>query len=186
MRIILLINIFCLGLCSDIIIMALGSNKDDILYDRVKTAVDFAINQKEYFNITWYLSGGVKSKYYNVKSEAEKMMEVINYYKYLSRDLKWSIEIDKISTNTAENFLNFKNWIEKKNYKPYIYIVTSKFHKIRAEKILKEIIPEISFNWLLGNLEYPNCNQDEEFHSKNINEDVKNAIRHFYKIQKDL
>lgn len=173
-----IIVIFLMYYCQaeKISIMVLGCHMDDILNDRMETALKLA---KKHPNdeITWYLSGGIKNQLNNkIQScEANKMEKI------LPSNNKWKFELDKISQNTAENFLNFEKWIEE-NFFDRNYIVTSKFHYERANNILKRISKSFSkFIWILGDLDYPNSNSDEIFHSKNILSDVEKAFTRFYK-----
>merc|ERR1711871_172125 len=87
----------------------------------------------------------------------------------------WKYHLDTKATNTAENFAYFRQWVEKEDAGE-IYIATSSFHHQRALSIVKGILVNLRYNWLLGNLGYPNCKNDERVHSKNIHIDIKNAI----------
>ena len=168
-RIILLFIIYCnLVLSKNIVILVLGSHMEPILNDRIKTALNFAETKEE--KITWYLSGGIKN--HGKISEASKMKKLI------SSNSKWKFEIDERSRNTAENFANFKKWI-KKQPSSDVYIATSYFHYQRANKIINGIIGNINVNWLLGELDYPNCHNDEIIHSRNIDNDIRKAINYF-------
>ena len=55
-------------------------------------------------------------------------------------------------------------------------ISTSEFHKTRAEKIFKGVIPEINPVWNLSNSYCSQCWNDEKIHMKNIVNDVQRAI----------
>lgn len=155
-----------------ITILVLGSHMDDILSDRMNTAIKFANSQKRNVQITWYLTGGTKHKLDDLvhqESEASKMVSHLDFTK------NWNFYLDTKATNTAENFAYFRRWVEKEDPGD-IYITTSLFHHKRATSIVKGILVDLEYNWLLGELGYPNCMHDEEIHSRNIPTDIKNAI----------
>ena len=152
-------------------ILVLGCHMDDILSDRMNTAIDFANKQPDEVQITWYLSGGTKHKLDNMlhHSEATKMVGKLDLTK------NWKYHMDTKATNTAENFAYFRHWLEK-NSPDDIYITTSSFHHQRASSIVKGILGGFRYKWLLGNLDYSNCKSDEVIHSRNIDTDINNAI----------
>jgi len=158
----------------NIVILILGCHIDYIQYDRIETALQYVSNLDDNeYNITWFLTGGNKHQYIIEYSEAYKMN-----YKY---NLNAIIE-DK-ATNTAENFVYFKLWLEKQtiNYDAII-VSTSKFHskrsQILADKILKkEII------WIFGKKSFSYCYTDEIKHMYNIYNDTINAIDLYNKLK---
>ena len=155
-----------------ITILVLGCHMDNILSDRMETAINFANKQPKDVQITWYLSGGTKHKLDNMishQSEANKMVDRLDFQK------NWRYHLDTKATNTAENFAYFRQWVEKEEDSE-IYITTSSFHHQRAMSIVKGILVGLNYNWLLGELGYPNCKYDEIIHSKNIHTDIRNAI----------
>ena len=172
MKIILILAIINLINCYKIVIFVLGCNIEEILQNRINTALTFA--NKYDGEIVWYLSGGIKDKVYsNTKTEATKMKNLIK------EKNNWSFKLDSKAKNTAENFLNFQQWIQE-NFFDKVYISTSKFHYTRANAILKEINNSSNYNWLLADLDYQGSFNDELIHSKNIISDVEKAINRFY------
>lgn len=161
-----------------VVILVLGCHMNDILEDRMNTAVDFA--KRIDMPITWFLSGGTKNQLDKLSlskqaegrtdNEAEKMANWIN-----PENKNWKIELDVKSKNTAENFAYFRSWVEREeNVK--IYVVTSEFHHLRASSILSGIT-SINVNWLLSPKACSWCVSDEKIHNKNIHSDIGNALR---------
>ena len=159
-----------------ITILVLGSHIDNLLQDRMKTAIDFAKKQPEDVEITWYLTGGIKNKMDSLiqTNEAEKMKNMLS-------SKKWNYIIENKAQNTAENFAYFRHWVEKQ-VDSEIYVATSSFHHERAKKILDGIIPNYRYTFLLGQLDYPSCNSDELVHSRNIRNDIRNAIEKYQQL----
>ena len=158
-----------------ITILVLGSHMDNLLQDRMETAIDFARKQPEEVEITWYLTGGIKNKMDSLvqTNEADKMRSFL--------PKKWNYIIENKAQNTAENFAYFRHWIEKQ-VDSEIYVATSSFHYERAKKILDGIIPNYRYTFLLGQLDYPSCNNDEIIHSRNIRNDIRNAIEKYQQL----
>lgn len=154
------------------VFLVLGSHHDEILKDRVDTAIKY-INQNFLVleNINWYLSGGKKFSN-NQLTEAEKMSNLITEnWEIFNHNNK--IHYDYKSRNTAENIATFKKWLEINKNISNIYIVTSKFHHDRASQIFNGIFNNsINFKWILGEEEYLNCYFDEKIHEKNIKSDI--------------
>ena len=174
--IVLIYSLLCIAVYeSNIVIMVLGSHMEDILDDRLNTALNFAKSQPPDTKITWYLTGGIKNKLESIDQtcEADLMKSKIKNRK------NWNFELDTKAKNTAENLLFFKSWLKNKELNK-VYIATSRFHYIRANIMSKLILNDTKFDWLLGNLEYPNCKMDEIFHSRNIKSDVRKAIKSNY------
>ena len=163
------------------VFLVLGSHIDEILKDRVNTAIKY-INQNFLVleNINWYLSGGKKFSN-NQLTEAEKMSNLITEnWEIFNHNNK--IHYDYKSRNTAENIATFKKWLEINKNMTNIFIVTSKFHHDRANQIFRGIFNNSSnFKWVLGEAEYLNCFLDEKIHSKNINKDIE-SIKFFYSL----
>jgi predicted transcriptional regulator len=141
--------------------------------DRVSTALKYydSLNLDEN-NVYWYLSGGVKNALETKQTEASKMLTQM---KSLGKS---NIILDTSATNTAENFRNFNKFIKELESSTKIVIVTSDFHKVRAEKFFygfftRENQPE----WILSPLECPTCRQDEIYHMRNVVSDIEKAIK---------
>lgn len=149
--------------------IVLGCHLKDIQTKRILTAIDFSKNNE---SLTWFLTGGVKYAITSAISEADDMKQFLL--------LESNVIIDTDAKNTAENFLNFKNWYKLANFteQPQIVITTSSFHKNRAEKIFKGIFHDIEIDplWNLSQFACPSCWSDELIHMKNVDLDVKKAL----------
>ena len=111
-------------------------------------------------------------------------LEISNFEKFYVNNItmnKWNYIYDTIATNTAENFIMAKKYLdnEKKHYSE-IYIITSSFHYNRAKKIADKLINK-NVKWILGNSELVDSNYWENIHIKNVDIDVNKAIEKFYK-----
>ena len=157
------------------VILVLGCHMNDILEDRMSTAVKFAkqIDQP----ITWFLSGGTKTQIEGMiqQNEADDMAYFVS-----NENSNWNIELDTKATNTAENFAYFRKWIEA-NEDTDIYIVTSEFHHYRASSIMDGIIKS-PVKWILGAKACPWCVRDENMHIKNVRNDIKKALAVYDKL----
>ena len=167
-----------------ILLILLGCNISYLLNDRISTAIQFA-NKFNNTNINWFLSGGIKNPNIDTITEAEKMaLEISNFEKIYVNNItmnKWNYIYDTIATNTAENFIMAKKYLdnEKKHYSE-IYIITSSFHYNRAKKIADKLINK-NVKWILGNSELVDSNYWENIHIKNVDIDVNKATEKFYK-----
>ena len=167
-----------------ILLILLGCNISYLLNDRIYTAIQFA-NKFNNTNINWFLSGGIKNPNIDTITEAEKMaLEISNFEKIYVNNItmnKWNYIYDTIATNTAENFIMAKKYLdnEKKHYSE-IYIITSSFHYNRAKKIADKLINK-NVKWILGNSELVDSNYWENIHIKNVDIDVNKSIEKFYK-----
>lgn len=163
-----------------ILIILLGCHINHILMDRVNTAINFAnyynSNIKYYelydYNISWFLTGGIKNKNENSITEAEKMKNLLS-----NNSDNWNYIIDNVSTNTAQNFI-MANKIDFDYDFKQIYVVTSDFHYDRANKIADLINNgKNKYNWILSPKEESDSRYWERVHMKNIENDVTNARR---------
>lgn len=160
----------------NILLILLGSNISYLLNDRITTAVDF-VGQFNQTNVDWFLSGGVKNPNEDTVPESEKMFQEISklQQKYASGNT-WNYIYDVKSTNTAENFIMVRQNFQKDITQWYdeIYIVTSKFHYNRANKI-SELILDFNPKWILGNAQLEDSVYWENTHMKNVYNDVEKA-----------
>jgi len=154
-----------------IVILVLGSHMQNILRDRMETAIKFADSQSDNVKITWFLSGGIKHELNRMSSNTSEANKMANW---LVGKKNWNIELDTKATNTAENFAFFRKWIETQPSSD-VYIITSAFHFDRALEMVNNILVNNSYNWLLGSLSYVGCKVDEQLHSKNIKSDIIKA-----------
>ena len=150
-----------------ILIALLGCNVAKLLDGRVEAAVQFASQRNE--TVSWFLSGGIKTKDHNQMTEAEQMSRRLSQY-----NDSWTYTLDTASTNTAENFVALSA-----EYEAYddVFIVTSAFHQPRAALFAEKLIPNNRFQWVLSPLELPESRYWETVHIKNVDADVEKARR---------
>jgi hypothetical protein len=155
--------------CTTTVMLILGSNNEEILKDRINTAINF-VKKKE--NVTWFLTGGKKDQK-KTRTESDKML----YWLQKENKKEWNYYLDSVATNTAENFLNFKNWLTSldKNSLQNIYITTSQFHFERANKFAENFLKN-QYHWILSPKEYPFCQQDEQIHMQNVEKDIDSVL----------
>jgi uncharacterized SAM-binding protein YcdF (DUF218 family) len=154
------------------IIVVLGSADNNILNERIKSTIEFINNSDS--SCILYLSGGVKHSFSKEASEASIMASVFS-----SNTQNVRIVLDEMSKNTAENFVNLKKWVYNnflKDNLPNILISTSDFHKNRAELIFKGIFSEVVPEWVLSKSDCLSCWNDERFHIRNVDSDIKKAL----------
>lgn len=171
------------------LIVMLGCNVLNLLENRMKTAINFALNERN-VEVDWFLSGGIKNPNDSdnalLKSEAYKMSQMISnsdefVYGYTSKS-DWNYILDEASTNTAENFIMLKKMLETNQGKySKVYVVTSDFHFKRAEIFANKIIKNNEFNWILSDLELHDSRYWETVHIRNVDNDINKALDNFYK-----
>ena len=159
----------------NILLILLGCNISYLLNDRIHAAVKFARHFND-TNVNWFLSGGIKNPHEDTMTEAEKMaLEISKHAKHG----KWNYIYDKVATNTAENFIMVKKYLEdKQNHYSEVYIVTSDFHQMRAKQIAAKIIG-MDIKWILGDAELEDSRYWENIHIRNVDADVYKAINKF-------
>jgi len=166
----------------NILLILLGCNIFNLLDNRIKTAVVFAGNFNE-TNVDWFLSGGIKNPNEDTITEAEKMARKISRFEKIhtddSRGNKWNYIYDTESTNTAENFIMARNYLNKLN-RVYddVYVITSEFHQNRANKIAEKIL-DVEPKWILGEAKLHDSEYWERIHIKNVDTDVNKALKKF-------
>jgi hypothetical protein len=161
---------------NSIILILLGCNITSLLMDRVMTAINFIENNKDNFNkITWYLSGGIKfdgelSEASIMRNELEKLLTTRN----LDENISYRYILDEKSKNTAENFYRSSNYLNasQENYDD-VFIITSKFHHIRAQLMMSYIDSSRNYNWILGEMQQRDSLYWENIHIKNVLNDVE-------------
>jgi hypothetical protein len=194
----------------NVLIILLGCNIYSILLNRIITTLNFieSLNKKncsnnflkfsnesknnfaqlETFNITWFLSGGIKFKNTHSQSEAIIMKNYIENYinlrlntTELNINLNWKYIIDEQSTNTAENLIRASNFLNQTtNYFDSIYISTSDYHYERAYQMINLIDNYHKYKWILADQEENNSREMEQIYIKNINLDVSTAMTKLY------
>lgn len=166
----------------NILLILLGCNIFSLLDNRIKTAAVFAGKFND-TNVDWFLSGGIKNPNEDTITEAEKMAREISTFEKIhtheSRDNNWNYIYDTEATNTAENFIMARNYLNKLN-KLYddIYIITSEFHYNRANKIAEKIL-DIETKWILGEAKLDDSHYWEKIHIRNVDSDVNRALNKF-------
>jgi uncharacterized SAM-binding protein YcdF (DUF218 family) len=166
----------------NILIILLGCNISYLLQDRITTAVQFAGNLNE-TNVNWFLSGGIKNPLEDKITEAEKMaqkiLELEYVYSYEYSGNKWNYIYDVEATNTAENFIMVKKYLEETPIEySEIVVVTSDFHYNRANKIAGKII-DSKISWVLSDGELHDSRYWEKIHIKNVDDDVIKAKKKY-------
>jgi hypothetical protein len=175
----------------NILLILLGCHISYLLNDRIYTAVKFVNNLDDTnvnVNVNWFLSGGIKNPDEDTITEAEKMAkEISKYHLPYINDITcfnsniWNYIYDTISTNTAENFIMVKNFLdESKNDYDEVYVITSSFHHNRAKRIADKIINR-NVKWILGDAKLEDSIYWESIHIKNVDSDVNKALNKFRK-----
>ena len=166
----------------NILIILLGCNISYLLQDRITTAVQFAGNFNK-TNVNWFLSGGIKNPLEDKIPEAEKMAHTISkfeeIYTYELSGNKWNYIYDTVATNTAENFIMVKKYLEVTSIEySEIVVITSDFHYDRASKIALKIIDK-KITWVLSSAKLDDSIYWEKIHIKNVDDDVNKAKNKF-------
>ena len=163
----ILVNVYSL---TEVIVI-LGCAKRNIQKQRVMTGLNYI--RKSKLDKILYLSGGIKNDLQDSISESSQMLKEIK-----NENIKSKIIIDEKSKNTAENFVNLKNWIKNNNiYNLFSYvIVTSDFHKERALKLFNGIFNNIKVKFITSKSNCNHCWKDEKIHLKNVQSDIMNAL----------
>ena len=92
---------------------------------------------------------------------------------------KWNYIYDTEATNTAENFIMVKKYLEETTIEySEIVVITSDFHYNRASKIAGKIIDK-EINWILSDAELEDSRYWEKIHIKNVDDDVNKAKKKF-------
>jgi hypothetical protein len=166
----------------NVLLVLLGCNIPYLLNDRISTAVQFAGNFNK-TSINWFLSGGIKNPLEDTITEAEKMAAKISEFENTNMfDLagnNWNYIYDTVATNTAENFIMVKKYLDETTIDySEVFVITSDFHYNRAKKIAEKII-DTEVSWILSDAELHDSRYWETIHIKNVDTDVKNANEKF-------
>ena len=167
--IILIENIFSIN---REIIVILGCSVNQIQKERVEVGIEY-IKRSKVPNVL-FLTGGKKDKKRQLNDEASLMYDQISEEGI--RDI--TIVIDDKAKNTAENFLNLREWVDS-NYQFDMFdyvIVTSDFHKKRASLLFNGIFRNVEPKWVLSKSNCERCWNDENIHMVNVKSDIKNAL----------
>ena len=166
----------------NILLILLGCNISYLLSNRIDTAINFVGKFNE-TNVDWFLSGGIKNPHEDTITEAEKMAQQISKFETIHtnkiRGNDWNYIYDTQSTNTAENFIMARNFINRK-IRDYdeIYVITSEFHHNRANKLVEKLLP-VEPKWILGNAKLDDSIYWEKIHIRNVDNDVQKALNKF-------
>lgn len=166
----------------NILLILLGCHISNLLNNRIDAAVNFAGKFNE-TNVDWFLSGGIKNPNEDTITEAEKMAKQISKYEIIHTDElrgnRWNYIYDTQATNTAENFIMARNFINSEN-RDYdqVYIITSEFHQNRANKIAEKIL-DVEPKWILGEAKLHDSEYWERIHIRNVDADVNKALKKF-------
>jgi hypothetical protein len=166
----------------NILLILLGCNISYLLSNRIDTAINFVGKFNE-TNVDWFLSGGIKNPHEDTITEAEKMAHQISKFEKIHthelRGNDWNYVYDTIATNTAENFIMARNFINRK-IRDYdeIYVITSEFHHNRANKIAEKLL-HVEPKWILGNAKLDDSIYWEKIHIRNVDNDVQKALNKF-------
>jgi hypothetical protein len=166
----------------NILLILLGCHISYLLNDRIDTAINF-VGKFNGTNVDWFLSGGIKNPHEDTITEAEKMSNQIAKFERIhtdeSRGNRWNYIYDTEATNTAENFIMARNFINKLNREyDEVYVITSEFHSNRANKIAQQIL-DIEPKWILGKAILDDSEYWERIHIKNVDADVNKALHKF-------
>jgi uncharacterized SAM-binding protein YcdF (DUF218 family) len=104
-------------------------------------------------------------------SEAEHMAQ--NILPYGSE--KWSVILDTVATNTAENFAIANQTLNFTLYSD-VYVVTSEFHYGRAKRMTDRIFTNRRIKWVLSPLEERDSRYWETIHIRNVEADLERII----------
>jgi hypothetical protein len=168
----------------NILLVLLGCNVPYLLNDRIATAVKFANRfNNESVSVDWFLSGGIKNPAEDTVTEAEKMAaKISDFEKSKTNDLtgnNWNYIYDTVATNTAENFIMVKKYLDETTVDySEVFVITSDFHYNRAKKIADKII-DTQIGWVLSDAELHDSRYWETVHIKNVDADVKKANEKF-------
>ena len=155
--------------------IVLGSADETILGERIRAAIQY-IRSTENPNIL-FISGGVK----NAMVDANEQTEAAKAANMITNSVLDNVQIvlEENATNTAENFVYLKRWVNS-NFSqedlPEFIITTSDFHKDRAEQIFHGIMPDITPKWNLSKSDCVQCWKDETIHMKNVHADIYKAL----------
>ena len=165
---------FCYSTKPDVHVV-LGSANEVILGQRIQAAIQY-IRSTENPNIL-FISGGVK----NALVDANEQTEAAKAANMITNSALDNVQIvlEENATNTAENFVYLKRWVNS-NFSqedlPEFIITTSDFHKDRAEQIFQGILPVVTPKWNLSKSDCVQCWRDEAIHMKNVPADIYKAL----------
>ena len=167
-----------------LLLILLGCNIQSILLDRLWSSFRFIESRfgicpspqsQTHPHITWFLSGGNKNGD-TTESEAKILKFQIDNTPSLKPLANHTFVLDEDSTNTAENFVRASLYLNSsKTTYDDIFIITSDFHFLRAERLFRLIDPTRHVKWILGDLTVGDIGKWEQVHLRNVVSDVVKA-----------
>ena len=154
-----------------VLFILLGCHITRLLNGRIQTAVDFVNTNHQNNTVDWFLSGGVKNGSSDTMSEAEHMAQTILPH----GNANWSVILDTVATNTAENFVIANQTLNFALYSD-VYVVTSEFHYGRAKRMTDRIFTNRRIKWVLSPLEERDSRYWETIHIRNVEADLERVI----------
>ena len=154
-----------------VLFILLGCHITRLLNGRIQTAVDFVNTNHQNNTVDWFLSGGVKNGSVDTMSEAEQMARTILPH----GNANWSVILDTVATNTAENFVIANQTLNFALYSD-VYVVTSEFHYGRAKRMTDRIFTNRRIKWVLSPLEERDSRYWETIHIRNVEADLERVI----------
>lgn len=159
------------------LVILLGCNVARLLLDRIHTAIDFmeTSTHVRFHQTVWFLSGGVKNPDQEArKSEALQMLETME--QLLTSPHSHKFVLDEQSQNTAENLVRASHYLNiTSTHFDNVYVVTSRFHFVRASLMLAMIDPSRPYQWILSKEMLPDSDYWETVHLRNVKSDVTKA-----------
>lgn len=163
------------------LIILLGCNVARLLIDRIHTVVHFMETAPHFpeggafGKTTWFLSGGIKNPNPDArKSEALQMMDTLGYL--LTNPRNHTFVLDELSQNTAENLYYASHYLNTTSTEfSNVFVVTSRFHFMRASTLLAMIDPSRPYQWILGKQALDDSDYWETIHLRNAKSDVDKA-----------
>ena len=162
----------------NLFIILLGCSNIFILNDRINSLINYVNNlEMDKYNITLYLSGGIKNPLDSSISEALIMKRNLEkYVNFNKNNFTINYVLDEKSENTAENLINAKKYLENTNNKYDKFLInTSEFHRRRTQEFIFHIDNGIDYEWILSDKYLKDSYYWEDIHIKNVQKDITNA-----------
>jgi uncharacterized SAM-binding protein YcdF (DUF218 family) len=150
-----------------------------IMQRLIKTKLANIYDQSQYTDQTQSQYKDQTQSQYKDQTQSQYKDQTQSQYKDQCQGLNnWNFILDTKSTNTAQNFVRASLYYNQTSYKySDVYIITSAFHKERANKLMNYIDPTNQFKWILGLTELADSRHMEQIHIKNVYSDFIGAIQ---------
>jgi uncharacterized SAM-binding protein YcdF (DUF218 family) len=172
--------VFCFSAKHDVLVV-LGSADDRILSERVSAAMQY-IQSSHNQSIILFISGGVKNAFTGddglANGSLSEASKAAGAFSNESSFENVQIVLEENATNTAENFAYLKRWVNhnfSQDDLPSFVITTSDFHQVRAERLFRGFLPDVTPQWNLSKSSCSRCWADESIHIKNVPADILKA-----------